>query len=157
VVAAVVEGPARCAASCAPSCTRRWTDDRRHKLHRERKCAEIIINDTLIFFLNCKQHFDNFNYHNSFRVLTDKISSAYFTWKIYLCFSIGNDQPREPALCQLYRHTFVPYSQFSSSAYVYLVTDRHTVRQTTTVCSHIFRPDANRFIGMYVVSLLCEP
>jgi len=28
--------------------------------------------------------------------------------KIYLYFSIGNGQPREPALCQLYRHTFVP-------------------------------------------------
>ena len=29
--------------------------------------------------------------------------------KIYLYFSIGNGQPRQPALCQLYRHTFVPY------------------------------------------------
>jgi len=28
--------------------------------------------------------------------------------KIYLYFSIGNGQLREPALCQLYRHTFVP-------------------------------------------------
>ena len=28
---------------------------------------------------------------------------------MYLYFSIGNGQPREPALCQLYRHTFVPY------------------------------------------------
>jgi len=27
----------------------------------------------------------------------------------YLYFSIGNGQPREPTLCQLYRHTFVPY------------------------------------------------
>ena len=27
-------------------------------------------------------------------------------------FSIGNGQPREPALCQLYRHTFVPYCIF---------------------------------------------
>ena len=25
------------------------------------------------------------------------------------CISIRNGQPREPALCQLYRHTFVPY------------------------------------------------
>jgi len=24
-------------------------------------------------------------------------------------FIIGNDQPKEPALCQLYRHTFIPY------------------------------------------------
>jgi len=28
--------------------------------------------------------------------------------KIYLYFCIGNGQSREPALCQLYRHTFVP-------------------------------------------------
>ena len=34
----------------------------------------------------------------------------YFTRKMYLYFSIGNGQPREPALCQLYRYTFVPYS-----------------------------------------------
>ena len=27
--------------------------------------------------------------------------------KTYLYFSVGNGQPREPALCQLYRHTFV--------------------------------------------------
>ena len=31
-----------------------------------------------------------------------------FIWKIYLYFSAGNGQRREPALCQLYRHTFVP-------------------------------------------------
>ena len=34
-------------------------------------------------------------------------------WKIYWYFSIGNVQPREPALCQLYRHTFVPYLMIS--------------------------------------------
>jgi len=32
----------------------------------------------------------------------------YFFRKIYLYFSIGNCQPRKPALCQLYQHTFVP-------------------------------------------------
>ena len=48
--------------------------------------------------------------HNSFRVLFDKIASVYFIRKIYLYFSIGNGQPMEPALCQLYRHTFVPYT-----------------------------------------------
>ena len=30
--------------------------------------------------------------------------------KKYLHFNVGNGQPREPALCQLYRHTPVPYS-----------------------------------------------
>jgi len=41
----------------------------------------------------------------------DKIASVYFIWKIYrpIYFSVGNGQPRQPALCQLYRHTFVPY------------------------------------------------
>ena len=36
-------------------------------------------------------------------------------WEIYSYFSIGNGQPREPALCQLYRYrrTFVPYSSVS--------------------------------------------
>ena len=49
--------------------------------------------------------------HDSFRVLFDKIASVYFILKkIYLYFSIGNGGPREPALCQLYRHNFVPYS-----------------------------------------------
>ena len=47
--------------------------------------------------------------HNSFRVLFDKIASVYFIWRMYLYFSIGSGQPRQPALCQLYRRTFVPY------------------------------------------------
>ena len=46
--------------------------------------------------------------HNSFGVLFDKIAYVYFIWKMYLYFSIGNGQPGEPALCQLYRHTLVP-------------------------------------------------
>jgi len=49
--------------------------------------------------------------HNRFRVLFDKIASVYFVEKMYLYFSIGNDQPREPGLCQLYRHTYVPYAE----------------------------------------------
>ena len=31
---------------------------------------------------------------------------------MYLYFSIGNGQAKEPALRQLYRHTFVPYSHY---------------------------------------------
>jgi len=46
--------------------------------------------------------------HNSFRVLFDEIVS-YILFEIHI-ISIGNGRPREPALCQLYRHTFVPYS-----------------------------------------------
>ena len=35
----------------------------------------------------------------------------FYLKEIYLYFSIGdeNGQPKEPALCPLYRHTFVPY------------------------------------------------
>ena len=47
--------------------------------------------------------------HCSFRVLFEKIASVYFIWEMYLYLSTGNGRPREPALCQLYRHTFVPY------------------------------------------------
>jgi len=48
--------------------------------------------------------------HNCFREQFDNIASVYFIWKIYLYFCIGNGQPVEPALCRLYRHTFVPYA-----------------------------------------------
>ena len=43
-------------------------------------------------------------------MLFDKIASVYFIRKVYSYFSTGNGQPREPALCQLYRHTIVPYT-----------------------------------------------
>jgi len=36
---------------------------------------------------------------------------------LYLYFSVENDRLREPALCQLYRHFFVPYN-FSLSGVV---------------------------------------
>ena len=48
--------------------------------------------------------------HNSFQVLFDKIASVYFFSKLYSYFSTGNGHPREPALCQLCRHTFISYS-----------------------------------------------
>ena len=54
------------------------------------------------------------NHISCFRVLFDKIASIYFIWKIYLYLSIGNGQPREPALCLLYRHTVVPYCELRS-------------------------------------------
>jgi len=47
----------------------------------------------------------------------DKIDYVYFILKINLYFTIGNRQPKEPALRRLYRHIFVPYSrrEFGSS------------------------------------------
>ena len=53
-------------------------------------------------------HGNNETDKTSFPVLFDKIASVYFIRKIYLYFSVGNGQPEEPALCQLYRHSFVP-------------------------------------------------
>jgi len=42
-------------------------------------------------------------------VLFDKnCFRIFYLKKICLYFSTGDDQPMEPALCQLYRHTFVP-------------------------------------------------
>jgi len=55
--------------------------------------------------------------HNSCRVLFEEIASVYFIRKVYLYISIGNGQPREPALCQLYRHTFVPYTALTKYRY----------------------------------------
>ena len=54
--------------------------------------------------------------HNSFRVLFDTIASVYiFYLKKYLYFSTGNGQPKELAMYQLYRHTFIPYGMEQAS------------------------------------------
>jgi len=44
-----------------------------------------------------------------------------FYLKLYLYFSIGNGQSREPALCQLYRQSFVPYELRRLAYYVRVV------------------------------------
>ena len=71
---------------------------------------KITINNTINYLLLFKTaiSISAISSRNSFRVLFDKIASAYFIWKIHLYFSIGNGQRTEPALCQLYRRTFVP-------------------------------------------------
>ena len=69
---------------------------------------KIILNNTTNLFLTAIT-ISVISNHNSFRVLFDEIACVYFIWKIYLYFSIGNGQRREPALCQSYRHTFVRY------------------------------------------------
>jgi len=75
----------------------------------ERKCAENYNKrHNKLIFSNCSQHLGNFKPWQ-FRVLSDKIASVLFC-RIYSQFRIGNGQPtRKPALCQLYRHTFVPH------------------------------------------------
>jgi len=48
--------------------------------------------------------------------MVGEVASVYFTCRIglYLYFSTGNGQPTKPALCQLYRHTFVPYPEHTA-------------------------------------------
>ena len=70
---------------------------------------KIVTNDTINLFLKTAISILLISNRNSFRVSFGKIASVYFILKMYLYFSNGNGQPREPALCQLYRHTFVPY------------------------------------------------
>jgi len=53
---------------------------------------------------------------NGFRLLFGEIAAVYFIRKkIFFYLSTGNCQPSEPALSQLYRHTFVPHSSRSRS------------------------------------------
>jgi len=51
--------------------------------------------------------------HNGFRVLFDKLL-PYISFEKYI--NILALELREPALCQLYRHTFVPYSSTANLA-----------------------------------------
>ena len=60
-----------------------------------------ITNDTTDLFFKTAISLLLISNHNTFVVLCDKIDSVHFIWKIYLYFSTGNGQPREPALCQL--------------------------------------------------------
>jgi len=49
-------------------------------------------------------------------VLFDKIASVFEKCINILALEFGNGQPREPALCQLYRRTFVPYTGWAKKA-----------------------------------------
>ena len=93
---------------------RLWTETetglRFHVSLGNESVPKIIINNTMNLFFKSAINILVVSNHNSFRALFDKIASVYFIWKIYLYFSIGNCQPRKPALCQLYRHTFVTYT-----------------------------------------------
>jgi len=61
--------------------SRTW---QRQQVAGNESVPKIIINNTIkLFFLN-------YNRHNSFRVLFDKIASVHFIGEIYLYFSIGN-------------------------------------------------------------------
>ena len=71
---------------------------------------KIIINNR-IYFLNCNRHFGK-----TFQTMTASecyliklLSHILFEKHIY--FRTGKGQPMEPALCQLYRYTFIRYVQ----------------------------------------------
>jgi len=64
-------------------------------------------------------HFDN-----SFRGCLTKVLPYILFQKIYLYFGAGNGRPREPALCQLYRHSFVPYSDAAEQLHTELADRR---------------------------------
>jgi len=71
---------------------------------------KIIINGTINLFLKTAMSFLLISNRNNFRVLFDKKLLPYILLKIYIYFSVEIGQPREPALCQLYRRIFVPYT-----------------------------------------------
>ena len=68
---------------------------------------KIIINNTINLFLKTTISILLMSNRNSFSLI--KLLPYILFEKIYLYFSIENGQPREPAPCRLYRHTFVPY------------------------------------------------
>ena len=49
---------------------------------------------------------------NSFRVLFELLLLPYILFEECICISIVNGQPSEPAVCHLYRHTFVPWGRW---------------------------------------------
>ena len=79
-------------------------------LYREQKCAENYNKQHNKFIILTAISILLISNRKNFRVLFEKNAYVYFNWKINLYFSIGNGLPRKPALCQLYRHSCVPYS-----------------------------------------------
>jgi len=70
-------------------------------------CAKIILNRTINLFLKTAISVLLISNHNGFRVLFDKIASVYFILKDIVICQRWKRPPREPALCQLYRHSVV--------------------------------------------------
>jgi len=68
---------------------------------------KIIVNNIINLFLKLQSSFWQFQAITVSEGCLIKLFRYILSEKIDLYFSIGNDQPREPALCQLYQHTFV--------------------------------------------------
>ena len=75
---------------------------------------KIITNNKTNWFFKLQLAFCTFQTTTFSESCFVKLLSDIFLKKIYLYFSIGNGQPGELALCQLYRHTFVPYAPFAT-------------------------------------------
>ena len=76
----------------------------------------IILNDTINFSLKLQSAFCYFQTMTVSECgLIKLLLYILFEKYIHLYLSVGNGQPWEPALCQLYRHTFVPYYYHSLS------------------------------------------
>jgi len=74
---------------------------------RNESVPKIIISDTINFFLKMQSAFWQFQTITVSECCLIKLLMYISFWKMYWYFSVENRQPREPALCQLYRHTFV--------------------------------------------------
>jgi len=109
----------------------------------ERKCAENCLkNNTInLFFIGLLQSsICVISNHNSFRVLFgETVFSIFHLKKIHLYISTGNSQRREPALCQLYRHTFVPYMLTAAVLYLRFVRSKLDVANRLRVVRGLFR------------------
>ena len=72
---------------------------------------KITMNHTINLFFYTALSILIISNRNSSRLLFDKekLRPYILFEKIHLHFSVEHGQPSKPALCQLYRHTFVPY------------------------------------------------
>ena len=115
----------------------------------EGNSGERILNDTVpkviinytdnLFFFKLQSAFSVISNHISFRMLFDKIASDILGEKIYLYFNIGDGQPRELALCQLYQHTSIPYSCIQHLPFVICQTQRINVLCSVLLPSVLWR------------------
>ena len=71
---------------------------------------------------------------------TKLLQSVYFIWKTYIYFSSGNGQSREPAPCQLYRHTFVPLSSEPGTCVALNLTCSRCLPTSGDLSSRVTRP-----------------
>ena len=82
-----------------------------------------------------------------------KLLSYILREKIYLYYSVGFGQPREPALCQLFRHTFVPY-WFWHRGSGERVDDWEGHRRPGI---SLWRPRVNRSVSLSAFGLTAQP